>query len=80
MKFVRAIPRELTDQAAPMTLTYDVTRAAASNVKGGYGRLEAWACLACNFVEWYCQDTDRIPIGPEYMTELVDYESDAPYR
>ncbi len=36
------------------------------------GWLEAYVCRACGFVEWYCCDPDKLPIGPEYMTELVD--------
>jgi hypothetical protein len=45
-----------------------------------YGQLETYVCVGCGFVEWYCQDPEHIPIGPEYMTDVVDYEANAPYR
>jgi predicted nucleic-acid-binding Zn-ribbon protein len=43
------------------------------------GLLEAYVCRACGFVEWYCADPEKIPIGPEFMTEEIDV-GDAPYR
>ncbi len=46
----------------------------------GRGWLEAYACLGCGFVEWYCLDPQSVPIGPEYMTDLIDYTTDQPYR
>jgi hypothetical protein len=47
----------------------------------GFGMLEACICRRCGFVDWYCQDPDSIPIGPEYMTEEVDAGgSGDPYR
>lgn len=44
------------------------------------GILEVYVCVGCGFLEWYCQDTESIPIGPEYMTEAIDYGSRTPYR
>jgi hypothetical protein len=44
------------------------------------GTLEAYVCVGCGFVEWYCQDPESIPIGPEYMTDAIDYDSPSPYR
>lgn len=44
------------------------------------GTYETYICLHCGFVEWYCHDPEAIPIGPEYMSEVVDYESESPYR
>ena len=44
------------------------------------GMLEMYICLHCGFVEWYCQDPESIPIGAEYMSELVDHENESPYR
>ena len=44
------------------------------------GTLEAYVCVGCGFLEWYCQDPESIPIGPEYMTDAVDYDSPTPYR
>ena len=49
-------------------------------IGGGFGVLETYTCLGCGFVEWYCQNPDQIPIGPEYMSELIDHTPDAPYR
>ena len=44
------------------------------------GTLEVYVCVACGFLEWYCQDPESIPIGPEYMTEAIDYGGRTPYR
>jgi hypothetical protein len=44
------------------------------------GTLEAYVCVGCGFLEWYCQDPESIPIGPEYMTDAIDYDSPTPYR
>jgi hypothetical protein len=77
---------------APMAATYAVKTAV---VKGffdsdefvapptpldGLGVFEAYICKRCGFVDWYCQDPESIPIGPEFMTEEVDSESTEPYR
>ena len=45
-----------------------------------YGVLETYVCRSCGFVEWYCLEPDQIPIGPEYMTDVVNYDSEGPYR
>jgi hypothetical protein len=44
------------------------------------GTLEAYVCVGCGFLEWYCQDPESIPTGPEYMTEAIDYGGETPYR
>lgn len=78
-----------TPEIAPMTLTQAPRRAAtlfsglvpaAPSIVRGDGLLETYTCLACGYVEWYVEDPTEIPIGPEYMTELVDYSGKAPYR
>jgi hypothetical protein len=46
----------------------------------GRGLLEMYICSRCGFVEWYCHDVEKIPIGPEYNTSVIDYGSDTPYR
>ena len=76
--------------AAPMTLTL-VPRTTSKffgqgrNVDepsplDGKGKLETFVCTGCGRVEWYCTDPQNIPIGPEYMSEIVDYTADKPYR
>jgi hypothetical protein len=93
MRFVRAIPREYSgeyDSLHPMTVTQEPRVegklfARTKNVYRpspdlGFGALEMYACLGCGFVEWYCQDPENIPIGPEHMTDVVDYTPDKPYR
>ncbi len=90
MKFVRAIPREISAWPAPynsdplvslMTVTYeDPEPGEPLNARGGLGLLEVYVCKKCGLVEWYCNDVERIPIGPRYMTEDIDYEPDKPYR
>jgi hypothetical protein len=88
MQFVRAIPREyIGDPQVPWPSPMTVTAGFKSRWYGtqvdsthGMGLLEMFICRACGFVEWYCHDPESIPIGPHYMTELVDYGGDAPYR
>jgi hypothetical protein len=77
-------------QNAPMTLTqapYLESRllgrglkVATRPVTSGHGMLETYTCLRCGYVEWYCQQPLEIPIGPEYMSELIDYTPTAPHR
>ena len=76
-------------QAAPMALSYPretllgYRREGTINpvaIASGVGVLETYVCTACGFVEWYCQDPDRIPIGPEHMSDIVDFTPDSPYR
>jgi hypothetical protein len=37
------------------------------------GRMSRYICAACGLTETYCDDPATIPIGPEYMTDVVDY-------
>jgi len=46
----------------------------------GFGLLETYVCAACGFVEWYCQDPQAIPIGPEYNTDVIEIDAQGPYR
>jgi hypothetical protein len=84
-KLVRVVPREITEGVAgPMFATHEIQRAGSAVLgiypRAGYGVLEAYICKQCGFVEWYCQSPDEIPIGPEYMNELVDLDAGGPYR
>jgi hypothetical protein len=75
---------------APMTLTQHPNTIQRAFFKGntvetpdimsGVGTIEAYVCGKCGFIEWYCQDPEKMPIGPAYNTELVDVSSDSPYR
>jgi hypothetical protein len=76
---------------APMALTARFTVARHLLFKGSTvsqpklsqqscGTLEAYVCAGCGFLEWYCQDPETIPIGPEFMTDAIDYDSPTPYR
>ena len=77
MKLVRVIPRGLArDSVGPMFATYRFP----VEPREGFGVFEAYICKKCGFVEWYCHAPEEIPIGPEYMTEEIDLEGDAPYR
>jgi len=79
-----------TPEIAPMTLTQLPNSRTkvfgkgnvidAPSVGNGKGTLETYTCLGCGHVEWYCQDPTEIPIGPEFMSELVDVGADKPYR
>ena len=74
--------------SAPMFLTHVPTvdagwlstTAKPIDATSGHGMLETYVCWRCGFVEWYCSGVQQIPIHPMMMTELIDYESDAPYR
>lgn len=84
-RFVRAIPREQTeDKAALFAATLGGTQQTTAKQIGSeipLGTLELYICAACGFVEWYCHDPSSIPIGPAYMTEIVDHDSShVPYR
>ena len=46
----------------------------------GRGVLEMYICQACGFIEWYCQNPTEVPIGPQYMTEIIDCAGSGPYR
>ena len=78
--------------AVPMFLTY-VPKGNPTNKPGGWlngpqpldmndghGLLEAYACIGCGFVEWYCHDALDIPLSPYVMSELIDYGKGGPYR
>jgi hypothetical protein len=90
LRFIRAIPREHDNTPAPMVLTHPVSttrmfvsqdlEAVVPSHRLGLGLLETYVCAACGFVEWYCHDPSSLPIGPEYMTEIVDYTGEQPYR
>jgi hypothetical protein len=95
MKFIRVVPRELTPSvgdahtiAMPMGLvyqyevrrTFDDAQPLPIDARKALGMLEVYVCRTCGFVEWYCSDPDRIPVGPVYMTEDIDYDGDSPYR
>ncbi len=71
---------------APLAVTYDfaVERlqvGAATlppTVKGldvsrPRGLLARYICWRCGFAELYCEDPASVPIGPEHMTDIVDY-------
>jgi hypothetical protein len=92
-RFVRVIPREhgANPWVAPMTLTqapniHDAglfsshLTAGSPRFDEGWGLVETYVCLTCGFMEWYCHAPQKIPIGPEYNTELVDYAPAGPYR
>ena len=44
------------------------------------GIFEAYICRSCGFVELYVRDAARIPIGPEYNTQLIELPETGPYR
>jgi hypothetical protein len=79
-----------TAEIAPMTLTQAPKVDAFRKGRGasvqsptvvlGDGMLETYTCLRCGYVEWYCERPSEIPIGPEYMSELIDYTLSAPHR
>jgi hypothetical protein len=56
---------------------------AEASDQAGRGLIEAYVCVNCGFVEWYCLDPRNIPLGPEYMSDYIDYgatRASEPYR
>lgn len=50
-------------------------------IENGFGVLELYICRSCGFVEWYCPTVSAIPLHPNMMTELVDFDAGTePYR
>jgi hypothetical protein len=49
-------------------------------IERGFGMLEVYACWQCGAVEWYARDVQQIPIHPHFMTDVVDYDGEGPYR
>jgi hypothetical protein len=88
---VYAVKHGYTSLIAPMVATFTPNVAKKLIMPGNrvhsiplledlHGMFETYICVSCGYIEWYCHDPESIPIGPEYMTELVDHEADAPYR
>lgn len=94
LSFVRAVPREVSPMvgneyrqlASPMAVTFGGQHAGwlggiNADPRRAFGLLEVYVCRGCGFVEWYCSDPEKIPIGPHFMTESLDYGAPAgPYR
>ena len=96
LRFIRVIPREYSAYghvalASPMYLTRDTDAkdralfqgksvATTPSLADGRGLLEAYVCASCGRIEWYCHDPEAIPIGAEFMSDVVDYEHGEPYR
>jgi hypothetical protein len=94
--FIRVMPREFSAEgrdrvlshstdvvplAAPMGLTYDVDKKVETpQLHQQRGIVETYVCKKCGFMEWYCQDPEDMPIGPEYMTDVVDVAGKTAYR
>ncbi len=84
------VGKDVTDQvSSPMAVTFGngfvdgffAREAAPVDSRKAFGHLEQYICKKCGYLEWYCNDPERIPIGPAYMTESIDYAaSDTPYR
>jgi len=78
---IRAHPQQhVQGGSTSLCATYSVERNTNGTTVTPRGRLEAYICRQCGFVEWYCDDPTAIPIGPAYMTELVDNGPGTPYR
>lgn len=44
------------------------------------GLLARYICCGCGLVEVFCEDPESIPIGPEYMSDVVDFGPTSAYR
>ncbi|HEY5933577.1 MAG TPA: hypothetical protein VIU61_03050 [Kofleriaceae bacterium] len=80
----------VNEVASPMQVTYQLQvrsglfggkRAVRLDSRKAFGFVEQYICRKCGFIEWYCSNPERVPIGPAYMTEAIDYDTAAePYR
>ena len=52
----------------------------AADPRRAFGLLEMYVCRDCGYIDWYCNDPRSVPIGPQFMTELIEGESSSPYR
>ena len=79
-QLVRAVP--LTHQA-PMYVTTPgdmVRKALGEPSRMAYGLIEMYVCRSCGYIEWYCVDPESIPVSPLTMTQLMETDSQGPYR
>lgn len=44
------------------------------------GMLETYVCQRCGFTEWFTVEPEKLPIGPEYGTVVLDATPASPYR
>ena len=44
------------------------------------GELEVLFCRACGKVDWFVKAPNRVPIGEQFGTELVEADPATPYR
>jgi len=91
--FIRAIPREVAPDlvqrgeqvTSPMAVTIGAQTLGwlgttiIADTRKACGILEIYVCRGCGYTEWYCADPASVPIGPQFMTELVESET-GPYR
>lgn len=68
---------------SPMAVTFgaqDLGVTITADTRRSFGLLEMYVCRGCGYIEWYCSDPQTVPIGPQFMTELVEQSPDGPYR
>jgi hypothetical protein len=81
--YVTSVAGPMTATLRPITepkLVFSGKTVAEPSPSAGAGMFEMYICTGCGFVDWYCVDPENIPIGPEYMTELIDLTASSPYR
>jgi hypothetical protein len=47
------------------------TQSAEPRLDAMFGLVEAYVCRACGAIELFAREPEKIPIGPEYGTELI---------
>ncbi len=71
---------------SPMAVTFGAQESGwlgmqiTSDTRRTFGLLEMYVCRRCGYVEWYCSDPQNIPVGPQFMTDLVEQADGGPYR
>jgi hypothetical protein len=93
-RFIRAIDRfrdPFQRGVVARAITYDlsvevlrigvmVNREPKLDLTAPRGLIARYVCAGCGFIEEHCEDPAAILIGPEHMTDVVDYGDDGPYR
>lgn len=47
------------------------------NPRHSYGALHTYTCHSCGFTEWYAENPEAIPIGPQFATKIIRFHGGA---
>lgn len=85
--FTRAVSEKPVTEAVTYTINTRGTQVGVAwipdvrlDLAAPHGVIARYICTGCGFVEKYCDDPEQILIGPEHMTDIVEYDEGGPYR